>query len=65
MLPNGDVLVAEATLPGRSARDVFDYAMVSTMKRAAAMGESANRISLLRDTDGDGVAETQEVSSTG
>jgi len=61
VLPNGDVLVAEATEASRSARSVFDYAMVTTMKRAAAMGESANRISLLRDTDGDGVAETQEV----
>ena len=62
VLPNGDVLVAEATeaRPGPPA-NVFDYAMVSTMKRAAAMGDSANRITLLRDTDGDGVAETQEV----
>ncbi len=64
-LPNGDVLVAEATEASRSARSVFDYAMVTTMKRAAAMGESADRISLLRDTDGDGVAETQEVFMEG
>ena len=42
-------------------RNIFDYAMVSTMKRAAAMGVSANRITLLRDADGDGVAEIQEV----
>ena len=36
VLPNGDVLVAEAlSVPGR-LRTVFDYAMVSTMKRAAA-----------------------------
>ena len=61
VLPSGDVLVAESTQVNRSATGVFDYAMVSTMKRAAAMGESANRISLLRDTNGDGVAETQEV----
>ena len=59
VLPNGDTLVAEATNVPRPARGVFDYAMVSTMKRAAAMGVSANRITLLRDTDGDGVAETQ------
>ena len=38
VLPNGDVLVAEATNADRAARSVFDYAMVSTMKRAAAMG---------------------------
>ena len=35
--------------------------MVSTMRRAAAAGVSANRITLLRDADGDGVAEIQEV----
>jgi len=65
VLPSGDVLVAEATEVSRSAKGVFDYAMVSTMKRAAAMGDSANRISLLRDTDGDGVAETQAVFMDG
>ena len=61
VLPNGDVLIAEATNADRPPRSVFDYAMVSTMKRAAAMGVSANRITLLRDADGDGVAEIQEV----
>ena len=60
VLPNGDVLVAEAlTVPG-PLRTVFDYAMISTMKRAAAVGASPNRITLLRDADGDGVAETRE-----
>ncbi|HMK00947.1 MAG TPA: sorbosone dehydrogenase family protein, partial [Reyranella sp.] len=61
LLPNGDVLVAEAMNADRPARSVFDYAMVSTMRRAAAMGVSANRITLFRDSDGDGVAETQHV----
>ncbi len=61
VLPNGDVLIAESNNVTRPPRSLFDYAMVSTMKRAAAMGVSANRITLLRDTDGDGVAETQEV----
>ena len=61
VLPNGDVTVAEALfLPG-PAKTIFDYAMVSTMKRAAAVGVSPNRITLLRDADGDGVAETREV----
>jgi len=60
LLPNGDVTVAESvTIPG-PARTVFDHAMVSTMRRAAAIGVSPNRITLLRDTDGDGVAETRE-----
>jgi glucose/arabinose dehydrogenase len=61
VLPNGDVTVAQAQfLPG-GIRSVFDYAMVSTMKRAAAVGVSPNRITLLRDADGDGVAEIQDV----
>ena len=62
VLPNGDVLVAESTGVARaSMRNLFDYAMVATMKRAAAVGVSANRITLLRDADGDGVAEIQQV----
>ncbi len=60
VLPNGDVTVAEALfLPG-PVKSVFDLAMVSTMKRAAAIGVSPNRITLLRDADGDGVAETRD-----
>jgi glucose/arabinose dehydrogenase len=65
VLPNGDVLVAESTNADRPPRSVFDYAMVSTMKRAAAMGVSANRITLFRDSNGDGVAETREVFLSG
>ena len=61
VLPTGDVLVAEALSLDRPPRSVFDYAMVTTMRRADAMGVSANRITLLRDTDGDGVAESREV----
>jgi glucose/arabinose dehydrogenase len=61
VLPNGDVLTAEAlSVPG-GIRSAFDYAMFSTMKRAAAVGDSPNRITLLRDSDGDGVAEIREV----
>lgn len=66
VLANGDVLVAEATsVPRAKMRNVFDYAMVSTMRRAKATGESANRITLLRDRDGDGVAEIQQVFMEG
>jgi len=60
VLPNGDVTVAEALFMPRPARSVFDRAMHSTMKRAAAIGPSPNRITLLRDADGDGVAEVRE-----
>ena len=59
-LPNGDVLTAEALFTPGGIRSVFDYAMVSTMRRAAAVGVSPNRINLLRDADGDGKAEIQE-----
>ena len=61
VLPNGDVLIAEARSLDRPPRSVFDYAMVATMRRADAMGTSANRITLLRDTDGDGAAETRDL----
>ncbi len=62
VLPNGDVLVAESSnVPRAAMRNIFDYAMVSTMRRAGAVGVSANRITLLRDADGDGVAEIREV----
>jgi glucose/arabinose dehydrogenase len=60
VLPNGDVLTAEALFIPGGIRSVFDYAMVSTMRRAAAVGVSPNRITLLRDTNGDGTAEIQE-----
>jgi glucose/arabinose dehydrogenase len=65
LLPNGDVTVAEALfLPG-PVTSLFDYAMISTMKRAAAVGVSPNRITLLRDADGDGVAETRSAFMEG
>ncbi len=60
VLPNGDVTVAEALQSAGQPRSVFEYAMLSTMKRAAAVGVSPNRITLLRDADGDGVAEVRE-----
>jgi glucose/arabinose dehydrogenase len=59
-LPNRDVVVAEALFLPSPVKTLFDYAMVSTMRRAAAVGPSPNRITLLRDADGDGVAETRE-----
>src|SRR5260370_29313490 len=64
-LPNGDVLVAEATQVQGPVRSMFGYAMQATMRRAAALGVSANRITLLRDTDGDGIAERREIFMEG
>ena len=60
VLPNDDVLVAEALQGAEPIRSAFDYAITSTMRRAAAIGVSANRITLFRDADGDGVAEVRE-----
>jgi len=60
VLPNRDVLVAEALQVAHSIKTPFDYAMFATMKRAAAIGISPNRITRLRDADGDGVAETRD-----
>lgn len=57
ILPNGDVAVSEARFVPGGISSVFDYAMQSTMRRAAALGDSPNRIILLRDRNGDGVAE--------
>ena len=59
VLPNGDVTVAEALFMPAPPKSLFDVAMISTMQRAAAIGPSPNRITLLRDSDGDGVAETR------
>ena len=60
VLPNGDVTVAEALFSPGPVTTLFGHAMVSTMRRAAAVGDSPNRITLLRDADGDGVAEVRE-----
>ncbi len=65
VLPNGDVLTAEAMFTPGGIASAFDYAMQATMKRAAAIGRSANRVTLLRDANGDGVAEVQETYLAG
>ena len=57
VLPNGDVLVAESMGEAGNPRTLFDHAMSATMRRARASGDSPNRVTLLRDADGDGVAE--------
>ena len=61
VLPNGDVTVAEALFEPGPVKTLFGHAMVATMRRAAAVGPSPNRITLLRDADGDGVAEQRHV----
>jgi glucose/arabinose dehydrogenase len=60
VLPDGDVLAAESLGVAGPPESLFDFAMISTQKRAAAVGDSPNRIVRLRDADGDGVAETRD-----
>lgn len=60
-LPNGDVLVAEATTPARPTQGVMDRITRQMMKKANGADKSANRITLLRDADGDGKAEFRSV----
>jgi glucose/arabinose dehydrogenase len=67
VLPNGDVLVAESNAPPKpeDGEGIKGWVMKKVMKRAGAGVPSANRIRLLRDADGDGVAETQSVLLAG
>jgi glucose/arabinose dehydrogenase len=63
VLPNGDVLVAETDAPPKpeDSKGLRGMAMKLIMHRAGSDLPSANRITLLRDADGDGVAETRSV----
>jgi glucose/arabinose dehydrogenase len=63
VLPNGDVLVAETNAPPQpeDSKGLKGWLMKRIMKRAGAGVPSANRITLLRDANGDGIAETRTV----
>jgi glucose/arabinose dehydrogenase len=64
VLPNGDVLVAESNAPADrpdEAKGVKGFVYKQVLKRAGAGVPSPNRVILLRDKDGDGVAETRDV----
>jgi glucose/arabinose dehydrogenase len=63
VLPNGDVLVAETNAPPKpdDGKGIKGRVMKMLMKRAGAGEPSPNRIILLRDAHGDGVAETRTV----
>ncbi|MBX7277784.1 sorbosone dehydrogenase family protein [Pseudomonas sp. ERGC3:05] len=63
VLPNGDVLVAETNAPPKpdDAKGIRGWVMEKVMGRAGAGAPSPNRITLLRDADHDGVAETRTV----
>ncbi|POA31453.1 MULTISPECIES: sorbosone dehydrogenase family protein [Pseudomonas] len=63
VLPNGDVLVAETNAPPKpdDGKGIRGWVMKKVMGRAGAGVPSPNRITLLRDADHDGVAETRTV----
>lgn len=64
VLPNGDVLVAETNAPPKpedAPGGIKQWATGLAMKRAGAKTVSANRITLLRDADHDGIAETRTI----
>lgn len=69
VLPNGDVLVAESNAPERPLRKELlgfkGWVMGLVMKRAGAAVPSADRITLLRDTDGDCEADVRTALLTG
>ncbi|WP_061168325.1 PQQ-dependent sugar dehydrogenase [Caballeronia hypogeia] len=62
-LPNGDVLVAESNAPAQHDENagLKGFVVKKMMKRAGAAMPSPDRIILLRDADGDGIAETRSV----
>jgi glucose/arabinose dehydrogenase len=61
VLPNGDLLVAETNAPVRpkDARGIKGWFFRRFQKKAGGAVPSPNRITLLRDSDGDGVAEVR------
>lgn len=67
VLPNGDVLVAETNAPERpdEGKGIRGFFQAGAMEKAGAVTPSADRITLLRDADGDGVAETRTVFLSG
>src|SRR5436309_3384526 len=67
VLPNGDVLVAESNAPPKpdDGKGIKGFIYKQAQSWAGAGVPSANRITLLRDTDSDGVAETRSTFLSG
>ena len=66
-LPNGDILVAETDAPQMSSRrsNVLAWVAKRIMRFTGSGYPSADRITLLRDTDQDGIADLQVPFITG
>lgn len=65
VLPNGDVLAAESSSEPKPPQNFKDWVAQLIQKRAGALQESPNKIMLLRDSDGDGVADTKAIFAQG
>ena len=65
VLPNGDVLVAETNSQPRPGKGITAMVMRYMMNKVGAGGGSPDRIQLLRDGDGDGVAEQKILFRSG
>ena len=67
VLPNGDVLAAESNAPPKpdDSNGIRGWAQKFVQKWAGAATQSANRITLLRDSDGDGAVDTRSVFISG
>ena len=67
VLPNGDVLVAESAAPPQPelGKGIKGFFMKLFMKKAGSAVPSANRITLLRDTNEDGIADLRNSFITG
>ncbi|MET0295495.1 MAG: sorbosone dehydrogenase family protein [Phenylobacterium sp.] len=65
LLPNGDVLVAQSSSEPHPAKGLRDWVQQKVQKSAGALMESPDNILLLRDADGDGIAEVREVFAEG
>jgi glucose/arabinose dehydrogenase len=61
LLPNGDVLVAESSTRPSRGGGLMDWIRNAVQRRAGALDESADRITLLRDSDGDGDVDARHV----
>ena len=67
VLPNGDVLVAETNAPKRPGanKGIRGWFFKKFQKKAGGATPTANRITLLRDSDGDGTADTRSIFLAG
>jgi glucose/arabinose dehydrogenase len=61
LLPNGDVLVAESSTRPSTGGGLIDWIRNGVQRRAGALDESADRITLLRDSDRDGDVDERHI----